>query len=110
MSPQLLSRTATLNDMFRTTFIGGHVTITPGIRALGQSFESACVEAVQTFKAFTPDNDPYGEHDCAAMIVRGQRVLWKIDYYDPTMRYGFENPADAVLTRRVLTIMLAEEY
>jgi hypothetical protein len=33
-----------------------------------------------------------------------------IDYYDATMEFGSEAPADASKTTRVLTIMLASEY
>lgn len=110
MSPILL-RIADLNDLLRTTFLTGKVVFTEGIRMLSDTDRSRVVEAVQTFKAFTPDNDPYDEHDFGAIDLHGiGRVLWKIDYYDPSLTYGSEDPADPTRTRRVLTIMLAEEY
>ena len=36
--------------------------------------------------------------------------MFKIDYYDAGMRGHSPDAAESTLTRRVLTIMLAEEY
>jgi hypothetical protein len=38
------------------------------------------------------------------------RHLFKIDYYDASMEFGSEDPADLSKTTRVLTIMLAEDW
>jgi Protein of unknown function (DUF3768) len=65
---------------------------------------------VQSFKDFTEDNDPHGEHDFGSFEYAGERCFWKIDYYDKAMEYGSDDPADPAKTTRVLTIMLAEEY
>ncbi|WP_319312356.1 DUF3768 domain-containing protein [Shinella sp.] len=63
------------------------------------------------FDCFTPNNDPYGEHDFGGFTdPEAGRVFWKIDYYDTDYRYGSDNPADPTVTRHVLTVMLASEY
>ena len=64
-------------------------------------------EKVETFDTFTEDNDPHGERDFGAFEHDGQRIFWKIDYYDCALTYGSENPADQQQTVRVITIMLA---
>jgi hypothetical protein len=99
-----------LNDQFRTTGIGGRMLATAGIAALGDQRQSAILAAVASFADFTADNDPHGEHDCACLEIEGHRIIWKIDYYDPAYRCHSDDPANPAITRRVLTIMLAEEY
>ena len=96
---------------------------TEGFRALSEADQSRVRELVETFDAFTPDNDPYGERDFGAIYLEGEgrwtttrlarsaeTVFWKIDAYDRDLRFGSEDPANPGVTRRVLTIMLASEY
>lgn len=102
---------AGLNDLLRTTFLTGRVMLTEGVRALPEATRQDVLTRVRTFTAFTPDNDPHGERDFGAIDVEGAgRVFWKIDYYDPSLTMGSDDPADPRKTVRVLTIMLAEEY
>lgn len=104
-------RIATLNDLCRTAMgVAGRLVQTPGICALPPSDQSAIRERVERFDAFTPDNDPHHERDFGSFDHAGERIVWKIDYYDPTLTYGSDDPSDARLTVRVLTIMLAAEY
>lgn len=99
-----------LNDQLRQTMIGGQILITTGIQNLPAPVLAEVTAQVQTFDAFTEDNDPHGEHDFGAVSVPGHKAFWKIDYYAPDMLHGSEDPADPTVTLRVLTIMLAEEY
>ena len=101
-----------LNDTFRKTLAGGQACFTAGAFALGPLFTAAALAAVQTFDAFTPDNDPYGEHDFGSITVGEQKLFffWKIDYYDLSLHFGSKNPSDPAQTARFMTIMLAEEY
>jgi hypothetical protein len=106
------AKIAELNDLARTAMgVASRVFLTPGILALPDIDQSAIRERVETFDDFTPDNDPYGEHDFGALDHAGHRIFWKIDYYarsDPS--FGSEHPEDPAQTTRVLTILLAEEY
>ncbi len=61
------------------------------------------------YNAFTSENDPYGEHDFGIFEIDEELLVWKIDYYDPSLRFGSQDPADPSRTKRVLTIMLEEE-
>jgi len=100
-----------LNDAFRLCFPpNGKRYITDGIFALSDDDRAAILNKVRTFDAFTEDNDPHKEHDFGAFDHSGQRIFWKIDYYDAACKHGSENPADPAQTTRVLTIMLADEY
>lgn len=50
------------------------------------------------------------ERDFAAIEFLGRKVWMKIDYYDAAMEFGSEDPADASITTRVMTILLPEDY
>src|SRR5271165_4513231 len=99
-----------LNDELRTTGIGGKTYLTRGLIEKGADFIAKATAAVRAFNAFSDDNDPWQEHDCATLDVDGEPVMFKIDYYDLELEYGSPDPADPTVTRRILTVMLAEEY
>lgn len=99
------AKIAALNDEHRRSMQG--CTVTKGIVAMGSAANEVFV-SVRDYVAFTEDNDPYGEHDFGSLEIHGQRIFWKIDYYDEDLKYWCD-PLDSKC-RRVLTIMLAEEY
>ena len=99
---------AELNDQVRQTFKECRVIITEGVQALGDV--NVVLRQVQLFDAFTPDNDPYGEHNFGSITLEDTTFFWKIDYYDLDLHMHSPDPSDETVTARVLTIMLAEEY
>jgi hypothetical protein len=99
-----------LNDQLRQNFAGGAAVMTPGIAALGAEAVARIVKTVAVFDDFCHANDPHQEHDFGAFDADGQRVFFKIDYYDESLSYHSPDPADPSVTKRVITIMLAEEY
>ncbi len=100
----------TLNDNFRRTFTGGQIMLTSGINNKSLDDVTAILTQVRTFNKFTKGNDPYGEHDFGSFDYKGNKIFFKIDYYDENLKYASENPADSTKTTRVMTVMLAEEY
>jgi Protein of unknown function (DUF3768) len=98
-----------LNDAFRTTLRGGRAVMTSGVAELPACVKAEAVVQVASFSDFTPDNDPYGNHDFGSFTLVGRKFYWKIDYYDERCEFGSEDPADPEKTTRVLTIMLADE-
>jgi len=99
-----------LNDGLRRYARAGVICVTSGVQALGQAGVEAALLGARDFDAFTPDNDPYDERDFGTFKAAGERLLWKIDYYDRDRRFGSPDPANPALTTRVLTIMLSSEY
>ena len=111
MTTETTQKIRELNDAFRRSLGGtGKRLMTAGVAALPFADQALIIAQVMSFDAFTEDNDPHGEHDFGAFDFSGERIFWKIDYYDAACKHGSENPADPAQTTRVLTIMLAEEY
>ena len=95
---------ALLNDRFRKSGFG--VTLTCGVQRLSDI--SGLMQKVRMFSEFNENNDPYGEHDMASLVWQGSKVFWKIDYYNDKLTC-FEEPLSPTC-KRVMTVMLAEEY
>jgi Protein of unknown function (DUF3768) len=121
------ARIARLNDQARRTMgVACTAVATVGFRSLPEADQSKVRELIETFDAFDEDNDPHGERDFGCVYQLGcgrwtterprlrdderERVFWKLDYYDREMRFASEDAANPAITRRVLTIMLSDEY
>ena len=121
------ARIARLNDLARSAMgVACKAVATVGFRSLPEADQSRVRELIETFDAFTEDNDPHGERDFGTIYQLGdgqwtterprvrederERVFWKLDYYDRDLRFASEDAADPARSRRVLTIMLSDEY
>ena len=103
-------RIRNLNDELRHALTGGMAVMTPGIAALGPEVVDRIVKTIAVFDDFCHANDPHEEHDFGSFEAEGHVIFFKIDYYDRNLTYHSPDPADPTVTKRVITIMLAEEY
>ena len=121
------ARIARLNDLARSAMgVACTAVATVGFLSLSAFDQSRVRELIETYDAFDEDNDPHGERDFGTIYQLGdsgwtterprlrdderERVFWKFDYYDHDLQFGSEDAANPAITRRVLTIMLADEY
>ena len=121
------ARIARLNDLARRAMgVACTAVATAGFRSLPEADQSQVRELIETFGAFTEHNDPHGERDFGSIYQlrngswtteqprarddERERVFWKLDYYDRNMEFASEDAANPAITRRVLTIMLSDEY
>ena len=65
---------------------------------------------VKGFDYFSERNGLFVRHDFGAIKDEGNTVFWKIDYFDLDLINHSPDPSDPHVTRRVLTVMLGEEY
>ena len=108
---------AALNDELRRDPINrnlGIVTMTSGVAALGSAFWIKVADKLAALKPedFDRGNDPYGERDFEAIEVDGEKLFFKIDYFEKGSDHsaGAEIPENPETTDRVLTVMLRAEY
>ncbi|MGX9356664.1 DUF3768 domain-containing protein [Roseobacteraceae bacterium S113] len=113
-SPTTL-RIAQLNDQFRRgdPSVPGQRFITAGVVHLLDQLEippETLIQRVAQFDDFNEANDPHAQRDFGAFEFHGHQLFWKVDAYDQGYSMGSDDPTDLRKTRRVLTIMLAEEW
>ena len=84
--------------------------LTDGVSNLPPEQMAKLLSAVQAFQAFNNNNDPHDEHDFGSIEINDEKFFWKIDYYAHNLEAGSSDPADPIVTTRVLTVMRAEEY
>ena len=101
---------AETNDQVRQTLFRDRLMITIGVQGLSQETQNKIFATIEIYDDFKPSNDPHKEHDFGSLEVDGNSVFWKIDYFDDGLEYHSPDVLDRSVTRRVLTVMLSEEY
>src|ERR1700693_3894753 len=104
------TRIRALNDELRQNLAGRVAVMTPGVAALGREAVDRIVKTIAVFDDFCHANDPYEEHDFGSFEAYGPKIFFKIDYLDENLTYHSPDPSDPTVTRRVITVMLADEY
>lgn len=100
-----------LNDAHRArVFNPGGIVVTPGVGDLGVLGVMRVLQKVRKFTEFDESNDPHHEHDFGAFDYEGEKYFFKIDYYNLTLDGGSPDPSDDTVTKRVMTVMRADEY
>jgi hypothetical protein len=100
-----------LNDCFRKNpQLLGKIVMTRNVADMGPVFLVKCLYTLKVYDAFTKDNDPYGEHDMCTFEVDGQKVWFKIEYFNHDMTAGSEDPANPAVTVRLGTLLFPEDY
>lgn len=105
---QKTERIRQLNDAARKSLSG--LVVTSGVRDLPLDFQMQLFRELKNYNNFNADNDPYNEHDFGTILHGGGKFFWKIDYYDTSLKYHSEDASNPCITRRIITLMLAEEY
>ncbi|UGY25488.1 DUF3768 domain-containing protein [Bradyrhizobium septentrionale] len=99
-----------LNDELRHDLTRGAAFMTPGVAALGPEVAERIFDTISLYDDFCHENDPHEEHDFGSFVVEGHTIFFKIDYFSMDMNVGSPDPSDPSVTKRIITIMLAEEY
>jgi hypothetical protein len=108
--PQDRDRIRALNDELRRDLSCGIAVMTPGVAALGAEAVQRLVQTIATFDDFCLANDPHGEHDLGMFDFDNTSIMFKIDYFDRELTFHSPDPANPAVTKRVITLMLAQEY
>lgn len=100
-------RIAQLNDQFRARGLGNGWILGAHVRSLDAESLLQLLGKIQAFTGF-PKNDP---HNFGAVeLDRDEEYFWEIEYFDHEQKYQSADPSNPCVTRRVMTVMRADEY
>ena len=101
---------ARLNDQLRKSGVGGTIVITRNVRGLEGLNAPELATAVANYDGFDEDNNPHGERDMGHFVLFDTDLYFKIDYFEQDLKFGSDDPTDASLTHRILTIMTKADF
>lgn len=89
---------------------GGQIFVTSAVDALNEDMKFRLIQAIRNFDEFDGGNDPYHQHDFGKVELEGTAYYFKVDAYDLSLEYASDDPANELITRRVMTVLRADEY
>lgn len=105
-----LKRIQNLNDLLRIFHLNGEIVYSSGMSIFSNYDLCQIMRTISFYDDFNKDNNPYEEKDFGIINFKIYKIIWKIDYYDIEMKYHSPAPYDSSKTKRVMTVMLADEY
>lgn len=106
-----VGRIRRLNDFFRGMLLTEpDVRVSAGVRSLAKEYQHRVFLRVRTHSEFSSERRKCEQHDFGRFEEGGHEIIWRITYHDLFLRSYSAEPDNPHTTRRVLTIMLAEEY
>jgi hypothetical protein len=97
------------NDLLRRTCAGSYLKISSGVSALPPKVIADALMQMRAYDKFTPQNDPYREHDFGSFRADGHEFYFRIDALNATLTGPAPDPF-AADTKRICTLMLSSEY
>ncbi len=109
-SSEQLKRIQNLNDLLRVFHRNGEIMYSQGMSIFSNYDLFQILRAISFYDGFNENNNPYLEKDFGIINFKNYKIIWKIDYYDTELKYHSSAPYDSTKTRRVMTVMLSDEY
>lgn len=119
MDEQKVIKIRELNDALREEGKGGQIimvaTLAERIRSMSPIgaalLQMELTQRLINYDAFEEGDNPYGERDFGHFVMSdGQKIFWKIDYYDLAEENGSPDPSDPSCTVRIMSVFHAEDY
>ena len=104
------SKIRKLNNEFRRSGLNGLTISSRGVRALDKEMRDSIINTIRGIDELPPSNDPDNTDSLGSILVGEHLVFWTIEAFDLDLICSSRDPSDPNVTRRVMTIMLAEEY
>ena len=99
-----------LNDYLRQTRKGGKYVLSGELGDLDENIQFSIFVRIAYYSHLNGENDAQNEHNSGWVnLGDGEKIIWKIDYFDLNMKNASPDPSDSNVTRRVLTAMLSIE-
>ena len=61
-------------------------------------------------REWRPPEGDRSERDLGYLQIDGHKLMFKVDYYAPDLKWDCEDPSDPQETIRVITVMLPSDY